>query len=171
LASIIKLPALFLLTLVVTFPSLYVFSAIIGVRLTLRQTIDLIIASLTVSLAVAASLGPILVFFTLSTDSYHFMVLLNVVLLAAAGFVGLGFLRRTLGRISEVEVADGREGNNSGVAAFSVWVVIYGVVGLQMAWILRPFIGHPSARFEMFRPRSGNFLSGLFENLGKLVGG
>ena len=33
LATTLKVPALFLLTLVVTFPSLYVFSALLGVRL------------------------------------------------------------------------------------------------------------------------------------------
>ena len=47
-----------------------------------------------VNLAVAASLGPILAFFTLSTTSYAFMIVLNVALLGISGFIGLRFLLR-----------------------------------------------------------------------------
>ncbi|MBK9120088.1 MAG: hypothetical protein IPM18_10885 [Phycisphaerales bacterium] len=91
LASMLKLPALFLLTLVVTFPSLYVFNALVGCRLTLPTTLRLLVGAIVVNLAVAASFGPILGFFTFSTESYHFMVLLNVILLGLAGAVALGF--------------------------------------------------------------------------------
>jgi hypothetical protein len=41
---------------------------------------------------------------------------------------------------------------------------------MQMGWLLRPFIGHPNAAFQWFRPRSGNFFQGLFENLQRLLG-
>jgi hypothetical protein len=100
LASAVKLPALFLLTLVVTFPSLYVFSALTGCRLSFLAVLRLLAATIVVNLAVAASMGPILGFFTLSTKSYAFMVVLNVALLAVAGCVGLGFLLQTLRRLA-----------------------------------------------------------------------
>ncbi len=100
LASSVKLPALFLLTLVVTFPSLYVFNALFGCRAGFVDTLRLLVGAVTVNVAVAASLGPILGFFTLSTTSYHFMVLLNVVLLGIAGFVALAFLLQTLRRLA-----------------------------------------------------------------------
>src|SRR5690606_14502845 len=69
-ASMIKLPALFLLTLLVTFPSLYVFAALVGCRLSFGAVLRLLVAAIVVNLAVAASLGPILGFFTVSTTSY-----------------------------------------------------------------------------------------------------
>ena len=69
LASTIKVPALFLLTLAVTFPSLYVFNALVGSRLNLVAMLKLLIASLAVNLAVLASLGPITAFFSVSTAS------------------------------------------------------------------------------------------------------
>ncbi len=100
LACMLKLPALFLLTLVVTLPSLYVFNAIIGCRLTFVAMLRLLVGAIVVNVAVAASLGPILAFFTVSTTSYPFMILLNVVLLTVAGFFGLAFLLQTLRRLA-----------------------------------------------------------------------
>ncbi|HUV40070.1 MAG TPA: hypothetical protein VMY39_10670 [Planctomycetota bacterium] len=72
-ASAVKVPALFYLTLLVTFPSLYVFSALLGVRMTSADVLRIVSAAVTVNLALLASFGPITAFFTLSTDSYTFM--------------------------------------------------------------------------------------------------
>ena len=102
IACMVKLPALFLLTLLVTFPSLYVFNTLVGCRLSFISTLRLLVGAVVVNVAVAASLGPILGFFTLSTTSYPFMVLLNVVLLAIAGLVALAFLLHTLRRLAHL---------------------------------------------------------------------
>jgi hypothetical protein len=99
-ATIIKVPALFYLTLIVTFPSLYVFNALVGSRLALVSLLRLLIASLAVNLAVLASLGPIVMFFSLSTKSYAFIQLLNVVAFTVAGTLGLMFLLQTLHRLT-----------------------------------------------------------------------
>src|SRR5262245_28851448 len=50
LATVLKVPALFLLTLLVTFPSLYVFNAMVGSRLSMASLLRLLIASLSVML-------------------------------------------------------------------------------------------------------------------------
>ena len=100
LATTIKVPALFYLTLLVTFPSLYVFNALVGSRLSMLGVLRLLIASLAVNLAVLASLGPIVLFFSLTTKSYAFVQLLNVVMFTVAGVLGLGFLRQTLHRLT-----------------------------------------------------------------------
>ena len=91
---------LFFLTLIVTFPSLYVFNALVGSRLSFRTVLRLLIAALGVMLAVLASFGTIVVFFSLCTTSYPFMVLLNVAMFAVAGILGMGFLLQTLHRLS-----------------------------------------------------------------------
>jgi hypothetical protein len=103
IASAVKLPMLFFLTLAVTFPSLYVFNALIGTRLSVLSAMRLLIAALGVMLAVLASLGPIVVFFALSTKSYPFMILLNVATSTIAGALGLGFLLRTLDRLVVIQ--------------------------------------------------------------------
>jgi hypothetical protein len=35
-----------------------------------------------------------------------------------------------------------------------VWLLIYAFVGIQMGWVLRPFIGHPDAPVQFFRYRA-----------------
>ena len=179
IAGMVKLPALFILTLLVTFPSLYVFNALVGTRLGFIQVLRLLVAAIVVNLTVAASLGTILGFFTLSTTSYHFMVVLNVILLGISGAVSLGFLLHTLKRLSAPEHTLGEPApaptaaptsESAAGAIFYIWLVIYSLVGMQMGWLLRPFIGHPNAQFEWFRDRSGNFFQGLAENIQRMLG-
>jgi succinate dehydrogenase/fumarate reductase cytochrome b subunit len=100
-ASMCKVPLLFMLTLLVTFPSLYVFNALAGSKLKMVPVLKLLIASLSVNIAVLASMGPILAFFSLSTPNYQFIVLLNVIVFAVAGILGLVFLIQTLGRLTD----------------------------------------------------------------------
>jgi hypothetical protein len=49
-----------------------------------------------------------------------------------------------------------------------VWTLIYGVVGAQMGWILRPFVGTPNLPFTLFRQRESNFFQAFFGALGDL---
>ena len=173
LASALKVPLLFLLTLAVTFPSLYVFAALAGSRLRLRDTLRLLVAAIAVNLGVLASFGPVTAFFTVSTDSYAFMIFLNVLFFALAGAVGLSFLNRAVGAVFP---SPGRDTEGHDLAApsdatararriFRVWLVIYVVVGAQMGWILRPFIGNPHLPFQAFRSRWSN----VFEFLARLL--
>jgi hypothetical protein len=198
IASAIKVPALFFLTLVVTFPSLYVFSALLGVRLGPKDTFRLILAPIAVNLAVLASLGPITGFFTLSTSNYHFMKLLNFVFFAIAGVIGLKVLLGMLSRLEDAQTPPpSRAEDNAGssgtgtpgqfIAAhsvvlslnrekssarttFQIWLVIYALVGAQMGWILRPFIGAPGLPFEVFRTREANIFVDMVTTIGKLLG-
>ena len=39
---------------------------------------------------------------------------------------------------------------------FQVWILLYGLVGAQMSWVLRPFIG--SGEFKWFRERGDDFV-------------
>lgn len=204
LASTVKVPALFLLTLIVTFPSLYVFNALVGSRLTLRALLRLLTAAMAVMLAVLASFGPITAFFSVSTESYSFMILLNVALFAVAGLLGLGFLLQTLHRLSVVGRAlprpplpgDPPDTENSGPSdtaasghsaaadpegaldpleghvlgshektVFRFWIVIFALVGGQMSWVLRPFVGNPKQPFEWFRERQSNFFEALWNHI------
>ncbi|OHB83430.1 MAG: hypothetical protein A2V98_16525 [Planctomycetes bacterium RBG_16_64_12] len=99
-ATAVKVPALFFLTLLVTFPSLYVSNALVGSRLSLLALLRLLIASLAVNVTVLASLGTIVAFFSVTTTSYPFMVLLNVAVFAVAGMMGVAFLLQTLHRLT-----------------------------------------------------------------------
>jgi len=159
-ASAAKVPALFLLTLLVTFPSLYVLAALARSSLRFRQTLHLLLRALAVSLLLLASFGPITAFFTLSTKSYPFIVLLNVLMLSVSGAAGIVFLRRMVnGLFSGESWRDTARSDR----ILKIWIYIYAVVGAQMAWILRPFIGSPGLPFALFRDRESNFFRGVVE--------
>jgi hypothetical protein len=165
IATSLKVPLLFLLTLLVTLPSLYVLSALARSRLSFTHTVRLLLAAVTVNMALLASFGPVTAFFTLSTESYPFMILLNVAFFTVSGLVGLAFLRRALEIVFEVEQASPASAAQQGAAArvFKTWTLIYAVVGAQMGWILRPFIGAPSEPFQWFRKRQSNFFIVVWE--------
>jgi hypothetical protein len=192
LASMVKVPLLFYLTLLVTLPSLYVFNSLVGSRLSFTGVVRLLIASLGVNVAVLASLGPIVAFFSVCTTSYPFMLLLNVVVFAIAGLFGLRFLLQTLHRLtiagpprpmeapptdgtaSEAEAVGPREPVRSRpvpdqvTLVFRFWVIVFGLVGAQMGWVLRPFIGNPGLRFDFLRSRESNFFMAVFQALERL---
>ncbi len=223
-ASMCKVPLLFLLTLFVTFPSLYVFNALVGSKLRVVPVLKLLVASLAVNLAALASMGPILAFFSVSTPNYSFIVLLNVIVFSVAGMLGLVFLIQTLNRLvlSECETSpltvshpvafeddativtgdptlafnsepdsqrpmqapirsqtsdlrqrksgplDRLEGTVLGHhvrKVFACWIVLFGLVGAQMGWVLRPFIGSPAEPFSWFRARHSNFFEAVYHTL------
>lgn len=186
LASVVKVPLLFLLTLVVTLPSLYVVSALFDSRLRFVETLRLLVLALLVNLALLSSFGPVTAFFTLSTTSYPFMVLLNVAFFAISGIVGLAFLRRALDGVFAPAPAPDPSAADPDAAAvrrappraahpptriFRIWILIYAVVGAQMGWILRPFIGNPDLPFQFFRPRGSNFFQAVLEAFTSLTRG
>lgn len=210
LTTMAKVPLLFLLTLAVTFPSLYVFSALSGSKLQAPDALRLLLAALGVNLALLASLGPVTGFFTLSTSSYSFMVVLNVLFFTFGGIAGLVFLARALeglfapattvyvrgadaddsdlDGVDEDADEDGEEpeepatpappprptyapptnGQRMAKRIFITWTVVFAIVGAQMGWILRPFIGSPGAPFELFRERQSSFFESFFHHLGQL---
>ena len=100
LATTVKVPLLFLLTLIVTFPSLYVFNALVGSRFHVKAVWKILTASLGVTLAMLAAFGTIIAFFSVCTTNYPFMVLLNVAVFAVSGYLGLRFLLQTLHRMT-----------------------------------------------------------------------
>lgn len=202
-ASATKMPMLFFLTLLVTLPSLYVFSALVGARMKIGAVCRLLVAMLGVVTAVLASFAPIVVFFGVSTTSYPFMKLLNVAMCAVAGILGLAFLVRTLRAMVgespaegsepaatiEIAKAAGQEGqadaqdtvviktaerseaDRRASVVFRVWVVLFAFVGVQMSWVLRPFIGDPALPFAWFRNRESNFFTDVWSALVALFGG
>jgi hypothetical protein len=49
-----------------------------------------------------------------------------------------------------------------------VWILLFGFVGTQLAWTLRPFFGSPGEKFEIFRSLDGNFYVDIVRTLGQL---
>ena len=65
----------------------------------------------------------------------------------------------------------GRHRHDRAGTVFRIWIVVYGVVGAQMGWILRPFIGTPDAPFQLLRERDSHFFEAVLNTLRKVLGG
>ncbi|HUW09095.1 MAG TPA: actin-binding WH2 domain-containing protein [Anaerolineae bacterium] len=170
LSSAAKLPILFLATLIVSSPTLYFFNVLFGSDQSLTQNLLLILTAITVTGVLLLSFSPIVLFFLLTTSHYQFFKLLNVAVFAIAGGMGVLFLSQGMRVVSPVGAggSDGRTRSRTWVVRF--WVLVYGFVGSQMAWTLRPFIGAPSMKFELFRQLGGNFYANVLVSLAEILG-
>lgn len=171
LASAAKLPMLFLFTLAICLPLLYVLNVLIGPRARMSVVLGLLMSSIAVTSTVLAACAPIVGFFMLSTDSYNFVKLLNVGVFALAGGYGVWYLGKGLYELSPPAPAGqpptpAQRGTST---IITWWLVTYGVVGSQMAWLLRPFMGQPGVPFSFFRAQESNFYINLAQTLGKLL--
>jgi hypothetical protein len=177
-SSAIKLPVLFLLTLLICLPTLYLFNLVLGARLSLLQATALVSAAVTVAGVLSLAFAPISLFFLVTAPNYSFYKVLNVAILMLAGIVGLGILidgMRALNRLatpapdpdaqeSPVPVAE----PPVNMALVRIWVLLFGFVGTQLAWTLRPFVGSPDQGFQIFRKIEGNFYVNILQTIGDI---
>jgi uncharacterized membrane protein YuzA (DUF378 family) len=166
LSSAVKLPILFLATLIVCAPTLYFFNVLFGSSQSMTQNVAVILTGITVTAVILLSFAPITMFFLLTTSHYQFFKLLNVVIFAIAGIAGVVFLSQGMRVVSGSE----EEGAGARRRLLYLWILVYAFVGSQMAWTLRPFIGAPSIGFELFRQLGGNFYTNIFASIGEILG-
>ena len=222
LVSTVKLPLLFLATLAICLPTLYLFNLVFGARLSVLQACALIMVAITVTAVLTFAFAPISLFFLITARSYAFFKLLNVAILALTALVGLRFLTSGMRALNEQVVVESMLGNQVVVTAdvsqrelvsatvggaaraptngdaraahqnqnvakaeapqpaaghrpasmllLYIWIVLFGFVGTQLAWTLRPFFGDPGKPFELFRDINGTFYSDILSTLGSLLG-
>ncbi|MFC3744029.1 hypothetical protein [Paractinoplanes deccanensis] len=224
LTSAVKLPLLFLVTLAICLPTLYLFNLVFGARLSIRQSLALVMVALTVTAMLALAFAPISLFFLITAPDYSFFKLLNVAILGLSALVGLRFLTGGMRVLNDhgllapapaevvaapapaaapvpVPAAVGA-GNGATPAASScsatpaaapnaawpqrppqrpvapprppsmtllyVWIFLFGFVGTQLAWTLRPFFGSPGMKFSLYRDIDGNFYAEIFRTIADL---
>jgi hypothetical protein len=166
LSSAVKLPALYLITLIICFPTLYFFNILFGSRKTVGQHFAMLLTAVSVISVLLFSFAPITLFFLISTHNYQFYKLLNVVVFAITGFIGIKFLYQGMGMLSKED----EEGQNTRMSILRFWLILYAFVGTQLAWTLRPFFGSPNTTFELFREMQGNFYLDIFQAFGEILG-
>jgi hypothetical protein len=166
LSSAVKLPALYLITLIICFPTLYFFNILFGSRKTFGQHFAMLLTAVSVISVLLFSFAPITLFFLISTDNYQFYKLLNVVIFAVTGFIGVKFLYQGMQRLSKED----EEGLETRMNILRFWLILYAFVGTQLAWTLRPFFGSPGAAFELFRQMQGNFYLDIVKAFGEIFG-
>ncbi len=166
LSSALKLPILFLATLIVCAPTLYFFNLIFGSNQSLGQNVTLTLTAIAVTAVVLLSCAPIVLFFLLTSSNYQFFKLLNVGVFSLAGLIGVVFLVQGMSAVT----ASGPHGEGARLSVVRLWILVYAFVGSQIAWTLRPFAGAPSMQFELFRQLGGNFYTNIFASIGEILG-
>lgn len=174
LSSAAKLPFLFLITLAICLPALYFFNVYFGAKTSLKQYAAILLCAVTITSTLLLGFAPVTLFFLITTDNYSFFLLLNVAIFTLTGLIGVYFLYQVL--LPKVELlplnealerADTSIDKNRKIriSILKFWLGLYAFVGSQMAWTLRPFFGSFGSKFDLFRPREGNFYLAVWNSL------
>ncbi len=163
MAAAVKLPLLFLLTAGICIPSLYTFNVLLGQRFRFMQTVALMATTLCTTAILLASLAPIAFFFGMTTNHYSFLLLMHVAIFGLCGIYGVRYLYRGSSYVAF------RMEQTLNKPLLQIWIVIYAIVGMQLGWRLRPFLGGAGSSFELFRSEAGgNFYIAVWTALSNL---
>jgi hypothetical protein len=174
LSSAAKLPFLFLITLAICLPALYFFNVYFGAKTRLSQYAAILLCAVTITSTLLFGFAPVTLFFLITTDNYSFFLLLNVAIFTLTGIIGVYFLYQvllpkveTITSDKELMIEDTAIDKNRKVrvSILKFWLGLYAFVGSQMAWTLRPFFGSFGSKFDLFRPREGNFYLSVWNSI------
>jgi hypothetical protein len=158
-SSAIKVPVLLVVSLIIVVLPVYVLNTFVGPRLSFSQVSTVAMASTAVMSIVLASTATVAVFFSITLQSYHFIKSLHVLFFVYAGLVGVRFFQKSIRAVTPVTLRQRLGG------LFTLALVLYAIVGMQLSWVLRPFVGDPDMKYQVFRPRSGSFYTSVPESL------
>jgi hypothetical protein len=145
--SACKVPLLVAATFAISLPSFAVINTVAGLRDDLADVVRALIATQAALAIILISLAPFtcLCYASLgdAAADYTRAVAFNGLMFAVASLAAQVLLRRYFRTL----IARNRRHG----WMFWLWIVIYAFVGIQMGWVLRPFIGSPDAPVTFFR--------------------
>lgn len=141
--SAAKVPVLLAATTILALPSFYVLNALLGLRADFPAALRAVVGAQGAVGVVLASLAPYTAVWYASTADYAEAIVFNGVMFAVASWAAQRALRR---RYAQLIARDPRHR-----AVMRAWLFVYAFVGIQMGWVLRPFVGAPDARPTFFR--------------------
>lgn len=160
LYSALKVPLLLLVTFLLCLPSFFVLNTVAGLREDFGQVLEAVVGAQACLTVVLASLAPVTAFFYVCSSSYTFAVFFNGVVFALASVSAQVIIRRYYTPLI------GRSLRHKQLRL--AWLFLYAFVGVQMAWVLRPFIGDPRLPVAFFREGAwGN----AYVTVGRLTAG
>ena len=144
--SALKVPLLLLATFLISLPSFFVLNTVFGLRDDFAQALRALVATQAGLAIVLASLAPFTAFWYVSSANYRVAVLFNGMMFAIASFTAQWLARRFYQPLIARSIKHRW--------LLWTWIVIYAFVGIQMGWVLRPFIGDPALGVQFFREES-----------------
>jgi hypothetical protein len=174
LYTAIKLPLILLLTSLGNGLLNAMLAPLLGVNLSLRQSLLAVLMSFTIAAAILGAFSPLLYFLIWNTPpleagastnaSAHSLVLVCETGIIA--FAGIAANVRLLQLLREL-------GGSAGAArkVLFAWLAGNLLLGSQLAWNLRPFVGSPYLEVEFLRPNAfeGNFFEAVFSHAANLL--
>lgn len=146
LYSALKVPLLLAATFALSLPSFFILNTLLGLRDDFRYTMRAMLATQAGLTIVLASLAPLTAVWYASSTSYDMAKLFNAMMFGVASIAAQFLLRRHYAPLIRKRPAHRW--------MMYSWLVIYSFVGVQMAWVLRPFLGAPGMPTQFFRDNS-----------------
>jgi hypothetical protein len=143
LYSGVKVPLLLLATFLLCLPSFFVINTVAGLREDFGEVLRAVVATQSCITVVLAGLAPVTAFWYLSCASYQQAVLFNAVMFGIGSAAAQVVVRRYYGPLIRRSPRHRQ--------LLRAWFFLYAFVGIQMAWVLRPFIGDPDMPVRFFR--------------------
>jgi len=163
LFSAMKLPILLAATFILSLPSFFVVTTLIGLRDDFAASVRAIVATQAGLTIILFSLAPFTLLWYVSFESYDAAIMFNLLIITIATVSSQWLLRRFYRPLIL--------SNPRHRLMMWSWLVIYAFVGIQMGWVLRPFIGQPGAATTFFRAGAwGNAYSELLNIALRFVG-
>jgi hypothetical protein len=172
----IKFPLIILLTTLGNAVLNAMLAPLLGLNISFRQSLLAILMSFTIAAAILGSFSPLAAFIIWNSPpvppelrawdwdgTYAFIQVTHVAVIAFAGIVANLRLMQLLREL----------GGSTGVArrVLVAWLAGNLLLGSQVSWIFRPFIGSPGLPVEFLRatPLKGNFYETVFRSAAQIL--
>ncbi len=162
--SAVKVPFLLFTTFVLSLPSFFVINTLLGLRPDFSRVLRALLSTQAALTIILSALAPYTAFWYVSGSRYQAAILFNGAMFAVASFSAQWMLRRSYAPLVE--------SNPKHRWMLRVWLVIYVFVGIQMGWVLRPFIGDPGSPVQFFREGSwSNAYEAVLQTIWQVLSG
>jgi uncharacterized membrane protein len=141
--SAVKVPLLLGVSFALALPSFFILNTLLGLRADFRSAIRSLATAQAGMAIVLVSLSPFVALWYASSVDYPWAILFNGVMFATATVMGQIMLRRFYKKLIN------RHPRHRTMVR--TWTIVYAFIAIQMAWVLRPFIGGPSEPTTFFR--------------------
>jgi hypothetical protein len=163
----IKLPLVLVLTSTFTVAFSWIAAQALNVPLRFAQVTVLTFLALAAAAVALLSLAPIAWFFTVCAPApssatrmtHNALYLMHTTFVGACGLTGTRTLWHAMTRLGRARSTLRR--------VYLVWVLGYAVVGGEVAWALRPFVGSVSPKFPVVFLRQDALQGNVYEFIGR----
>jgi hypothetical protein len=143
LFSATKVPLLLLGTFGLCLPSYFVLNTVAGLRSDFDRALRALLGAQVEMTIALCSLAPLTALWYLSSGNYHAAILFNGLAFALASVATQASLRRRYRALVDR--------NPKHRLLLRAWLGLYIFVGIQLGWLLRPFVGEPNSAVQLFR--------------------